>query len=124
MPTLCLELPHRCCQERAIRCIDKWLTALSQEHGQWIERTSVTWNGGSADFLLELHALGTVSVSGTLKVDAERFSLRGELPWRAAVFKRKIESVMCEALTAKCRDCPDRESNEKPEAQNTGPAWA
>ncbi|MCX5674098.1 MAG: polyhydroxyalkanoic acid system family protein [Planctomycetota bacterium] len=107
MSAIDLDLPHKCVHDKAIACIDTWLRALGQEHGRRIDAASVTWKGDMADLQLGLPTpLGKIEVSGTLKVDASRFRLQAKLPWKVAAFKGKIESVIRDALAAKCRDCP------------------
>jgi hypothetical protein len=105
MPTF--DLPHRCSQEKTKQCIEAWLRALQQEQARWIESASITWQDTTAKFELGLRTpLGRIPASGTLRVEASMFCLQyDELPLRAAFFRGRVRSVICDALTAKCKDC-------------------
>jgi hypothetical protein len=108
MSAIDLDLAHKCSQEEARQCIEASLLSLKQEQARWIESASVTWEGAIAKFQLGLRfpfPVGKIPVCGTLSVDATRFRLQGELFWKAAPFKGKIESVIREAIAAKCKDC-------------------
>jgi len=103
---MALDLPHRCSQEKAQQCIKAWLPALQQEQARRIQGASITWQDTTAKFEFGLRTpLGRILASGTLRVEASKFCLEYELPWRAVPFGGAVKSVICDALTAKCKDC-------------------
>ena len=100
------DLPHRCSHEKGQQCIKTWLSALQQEQAGRIESASITWQDKTAKFELGLRTpLGRILASGTLRVEASKFYLEYELPWRALPFRGVVKSAICDALTAKCKDC-------------------
>jgi hypothetical protein len=106
MSTLDLTLLHKCSQEKAQQCIGAWLLSLKEQQARWIEGASVTWEGTTANFQIKIRSpLGIIPASGTLRVEASMFCLQYELPLRATPFRGRVRSVICDALTAKCKDC-------------------
>lgn len=93
MSQIKIVIPHAITKSEALARIKKLLKDVKRQYGKQISDLKENWEGDTGSFSFK--ALGFL-VAGTINVGAKQVKLAGDLPWQAALFKGKIESVIKE----------------------------
>jgi hypothetical protein len=88
-----MAVPHKLSQDEALRRIKALLGEVKMQFSDKISDLREEWDGNTGKF--SFSAMG-FSVSGTLTVNPSGVELSGNLPFAAALFKRKIQSTIRE----------------------------
>ncbi len=89
-------VPHALAQKEATARIKKLLKEIKSQYGKKISNLKETWKDDQGEFSFEVM---NYEVAGTLEVTPKQVRFSGDLPWQAALFKGKIESVIKERAT-------------------------
>jgi hypothetical protein len=110
MPTLDLELPHRCTLDGARECCEKTFADLKVQYANYIGDATVAWHGEGADFTLLVVAPARIEITGTITVAAKSVTLKGEfalpLMLRAFPVAAMVSDSIRKSWAAKCAKCP------------------
>ncbi|MGH7767583.1 MAG: polyhydroxyalkanoic acid system family protein [Candidatus Binatia bacterium] len=93
MPKLNMTVAHRLSQAEAVKRIRGLLENVKTEFADKVSDVHEEWNGNTGTF--SFSALG-FPVSGVLTVTPSEVEISGDLPFLAAVYKKKIESTIRE----------------------------
>jgi|WetSurMetagenome_2_1015567.scaffolds.fasta_scaffold60664_2 hypothetical protein len=111
MPTLDLQLPHRCAMDGARACCEKTFDELRERYKAYVGRSSVVWNGDVADFTLLLVAPARIEIAGKITVSPEAVTMKSEfevpLMLRGFPIGAMIADGIRKAWAEKCKTCPE-----------------
>lgn len=93
MARLEMRIIHHFYPDEAVDRIKPLLENLRAEYGDKIAGLKEKWDGNTNSFQFSVSGY---EVSGTLTVEQSSVKLSGNLPWQAAIFKRKIEAAIRE----------------------------
>lgn len=93
MPKMSMTIPHQLGEQEALSRIKGMLGDAKQQYGNQITDLHEQWNGNAGEFSLK--AMG-FSLAGTLRVDADKVAIDGDLPWAAKPFQGTIEATIRE----------------------------
>jgi hypothetical protein len=110
MPTLDIQLPHRCSMEQARGCCEKTLEELQARYKSYIGNSTIKWNSEEADFTILLVAPARIEIAGKITVSPDVVMLKGEfevpLMLRGFPIGSMIADGIRKAWTEKCQTCP------------------
>ena len=93
MGKLNMTFPHHLSQDEALKRAHGLLDQVKNQFADQVSNLREEWAGNTCQFSFSVKGF---SVSGTLTVKPSEVELSGDLPWAAALFKGKIESVLRE----------------------------
>jgi hypothetical protein len=91
MPKLNMTVAHHLSEDEAVKRIKGLLESVRTKFADKVSGVHEEWNGNTGTF--SFSALG-FPVSGALTVKPSEVEISGDLPLLAAVYKKKIESVI------------------------------
>ncbi len=91
MPKVRFSIPHKLGKEEALQRIKKGVAGAKSMHGGQIDNLQEHWTGNTGKFSGKVMGY---AISGAIIVHEQEVELEGELPWAAALFKGKIESLV------------------------------
>ena len=93
MAKLDIAIPHSLSQQEALIRIQGLLQKLQQEQKDTIRDVSETWNGNEGEFSFSAKGF---DLAGKIRVEENRVSINGQLPFLLSFFKEKISEVIKE----------------------------
>ena len=93
MSKLDIEIPHQLPKEEALSRIKNLLVDLQRDHKDMIKNVSDEWHENEGNF--SFNAKG-FDISGKIRVDDVKVSLKGDLPFMLSFFKSQISNVIKE----------------------------
>lgn len=96
MPQIEVAVNHCLTPQEVVKRINTDLDEFRLRFANVISEFDILWDGNTAEFTLT--ALG-FSGSGTLEVREADVRVSGELPWKAILFRGRIEELIRERLT-------------------------
>ena|SRR5688572_29483879 len=93
MAKLDIDIPHSLPPQEALTRIQGLLQQLQREQVGTVTDVSETWNGNEGQFSFSAKGF---DLSGKIKVEENRVSINGQLPFALSFFKGKISEAIRE----------------------------
>lgn len=91
MAKLDIMIPHELPAEEALTRIQGLVAKLQREQKDTINHVTEKWNGNEGEFSFSAKGF---DLSGKIKVEENRISINGQLPFALSFFKSKIGQVI------------------------------
>ena len=95
MPGFSTEVPHQLGQDGARERLKSFLDKISEKYKDQISDLTGDWTGNTLNYAFSTFG---IKIDGSLDVEADKVSMKGNLPFAAMMFKGKIENDIKAAL--------------------------
>jgi putative polyhydroxyalkanoate system protein len=95
MPKFEVRVPHTLTKDEARSRLERFIEMLQEKYANKVSDLQQTWEGDTLRFHFATYG---IPLDGGIAIGDNELNLTGDLPFRALIFKGKIESEIREAL--------------------------